>query len=50
VNWNRHGVLSALSFTDNSDVRCFGQSPLRKTADIVEGKRRNVNCNRKRPA
>jgi len=50
LNWNRHWVLSALSFTDNSDVRCFDQSPLRKTADIAEGKRRNLNRNRKRPA
>ena len=47
LNWNRHWVLSALSFTDNSDVRCFDQSPLRKTADIVEGSRRNARQNRK---
>ena len=50
VNWNRHGVLSALSFTDNNGVGCFDQSPLRKTADIVEGSRRNARQNRKGPA
>jgi len=50
LNWNRHWVLSAPSFTDSKDVRCFDQSPLRKTADIAKGKRRNPNQNGKRPA
>jgi hypothetical protein len=40
----RCGVLSSLSFTDNSRVRQFDQAWLRKASDIVEGKRRgNVN-------
>jgi len=33
----RCGVLSPLSFTDNSDVHYFDQVWLRKATDIVEG-------------
>ena len=39
----RCGVLSLLSFTDNSAVRYFDQAWLRKATDIVEGKRGNIN-------
>jgi hypothetical protein len=39
----RCGVLSPLSFTDNSDVHYFDQARLRKAVDIVEGRRGNGN-------
>ena len=39
----RCGVLSPLTFTDNSIVRYFDQAWLRKATDIVEGRRGNVN-------
>jgi len=39
----RCGVLSSLSFTDNSGVRYLDQAWPRKATDIVEGKRGNVH-------
>ena len=35
-------VLSSLSFTDDSGVRCFNQTWLRKAKDIVGGKIGNM--------
>jgi len=49
LKWNKHGVLSALSFTD-SGVCHFARAWLRKTTDIGEVNRGNVNQSRKRPA
>ena len=43
LSWMRWGVASPLSFPDNSGVRYFDQSWLRKATDIVGGKRGNVN-------
>jgi len=39
----RCGVLSPLTFTDNSDVYYFDQVWLRKATGIVEGRRGNVD-------
>ena len=36
LNWNRRGILSALSLTDNNYVRYFDQAWLRKTTDTLE--------------
>ncbi len=47
---NRHGVLSALSFINSGCVCYLDQSWLRKTTDIGEVNRGNVNQSRKRPA
>ena len=49
LKWNRHGVLSALSFTD-SGVCHFDRAWLRKTTDNGEVNRGNVNQSRKSPA
>jgi hypothetical protein len=43
LNWNRRWVLSARNFTNSGGVRHFDQAWLRKAADIVEGRRGNVN-------
>jgi hypothetical protein len=42
LNGMRRVVLSSLSFTDKSDVRCFDQAWLSKATDIVEDKRGNM--------
>jgi hypothetical protein len=39
----RGGVISSITFTDNSIVRYFDQPWLREPAYIVEGKKGNVN-------
>jgi hypothetical protein len=36
LSWMRRGVLSSPSFPDNSGVRYFDQSWLRKAVDVVE--------------
>lgn len=42
VNWNRRGVLSALSFTDSGV--CYSERAwLMKATNVVEGKRRSVD-------
>ena len=50
LNWNERSALSPRDFTDSDDARYFDQAWLKKTTDIVEGRRGNVNLNRKRPA
>jgi hypothetical protein len=42
VNWNRRGVLSALSFT-NSGVCYLERAWLRKATNVVEGKRPSLS-------
>ena len=41
----RRGVLSRLTFTDNSIVRCLDQAWLRKATDIVGGEERERELN-----
>ena len=43
-------VLSSLSFTDGSDVRCLDQAWLSKATDIVGSKVGNIRQGKKRPA
>ena len=50
LNQNRQGPLSKLSFADSDCGRYFESACPREVTDIVESRRRNVNCNRKRPA
>lgn len=49
VNEDKHGILSALGFTD-SRVCCCDRARLREATDIEEVTRGNVNHSGKRPA
>jgi hypothetical protein len=39
----RRGVVSQMSFTDNSGVRYFNQAWLRKATDVVEVRKEKIN-------
>jgi hypothetical protein len=42
LTWMSCGVLSPLSFPDDSEVRYFDQARLRRATDIVGGKIGNI--------
>ncbi|MGB6873622.1 MAG: hypothetical protein WBE46_05750 [Dehalococcoidia bacterium] len=48
LNWNRCGVLSALSFIDDNGVRCFGREGLSKASTAFRKRQGNVDWTKKR--
>jgi len=43
LNGTRRGILSPLSFPDNSGVRYFNKAWLSKATNVVEGRKEKIN-------